>query len=113
MHFFVLKMGETLSGQIWTLRKWDVFSVKNEFVPSCLIFLLFDMYFYKNKIHHTMQREKLYKLQRTIMERLDKKERIRLLPKNSSHFPNVQIWPLGVSPIFKTKKCIYKISGRL
>jgi hypothetical protein len=28
-----------------------------------------------------MQREKLYKLQRTVMERLDKKERIRLLPK--------------------------------
>jgi hypothetical protein len=62
------------------------------------------MFVYKNKIHHTMQREKLYKLQWAVMERLDNKEWIRLLPKNSSHFRNVEIWSLRVSPIFKTKK---------
>jgi hypothetical protein len=38
-----------------------------------------------------MQREKLYKLQRTVMERLAKKERIRLSPKHTSHFRNVEI----------------------
>ena len=39
-----------------------VFSVKNEIVTSYLIFLLFDMFIYKNKIHHMMQRGKLYEL---------------------------------------------------
>ena len=60
-----------------------------------------------------MQREKLYKLQKRITGRSDKKEPIRLLPKNSSHFRNVQIWSCEVLPIFKIKKCTYKIFPRL
>jgi hypothetical protein len=68
------------------------------------------MFVYKNKIQHTMSREKLYKLQGTIMERLDKKERIRLLPKKASHFRNVEIWSLRVSLILKTETCSYKIT---
>ena len=47
------------------------------------------------------------------MQRLYKKTRIRLLPKQSSHFRNVEIWPPGVSPTFKAKKHIYKITARL
>ena len=39
------------------------------------------MFAYKNKTHQEMQHGKLYKLQRAIVGRLDKKERIRLLQK--------------------------------
>jgi hypothetical protein len=55
--------------------------VKDEFVPFHRIFLLPNMFVQENKTHHTMQHGKLYKLQRTIVGRLGKKERIRLLPK--------------------------------
>ena len=60
-----------------------------------------------------MQRVKLYKLQKRMTGRSDKKERIRALSKNSSHFRNVQIWPREVSVIFKIKKCTYQICARL
>ncbi len=63
------------------VAKMRFFRVKNRFLPSYLIFLLSNTFVYKKKLHHAMQREKLYKLQRTITEKLNKKERIRLSPK--------------------------------
>ena len=84
LYFFVLKISKSLSGIISPLRNWDVFLVRDQFVPSCFIFLLFDMFVYKNKIYQTVHRKKLYRLPRKIMGRWHEKKRINLLPKTIS-----------------------------
>ena len=59
-----------------------------------------------------MQHGKLYKLQRTIVGRLDEKKRIYFSQKKHS-FRHVENCSLRVLFIFPTKKCNYKITGRV
>jgi hypothetical protein len=85
------------------VAKMSYFLIKNEFVPSYLIFLLSNMFVYKNKLHDTMQREKLYQLQRIIIERLDKKKRIHILPKKRLIFVTSKIGHLEFRSFSKQK----------